>query len=372
MKRLILYAVLIIISALTACDDMFNDAFSDATPKVKYFGYVTTATHKLYSYRVLESGIFEAVGTPETIVSTIANPARITIHPSNDFIYVAAQTFILAYKVNDDGSLTSVGQFFNGISSSLVTIHPSGKFLYSISNSNSIIQFYRINSDGSLSYVTQYTPVTITPTSCALKVNPSGTRLYVTAINGAISYIISYIVSSDGQLTDEKQSFISNVTAYVGKSIYLSKNGSHLYSTGGLGSSYIIGFVLNSDGTATFNHLTTSTNSRDIVVNQSETFLYSSETQATKGIMMYGIFSDYSLYSIGYTPVLASAPGFMDLHPDGSSLYQADSNNKFVIVFNMNQGGNLTYNGIACTFNNTNEFSIDVKICAKTIYGANN
>ncbi|PKL15822.1 MAG: hypothetical protein CVV49_19460 [Spirochaetae bacterium HGW-Spirochaetae-5] len=371
MKRLTLCAVLIILSAFTACDDMFNDAFSDATPKVKYFGYVTTTTNRLYSYRVMESGIFEAVSTPATIVSTIANPARITIHPSNDFIYVAAQTFILAYKVNDDGSLTSVGQFFNGISSSLVAIHPSGEFLYSISNSNSIIQFYRINSDGSLVYVTQHTPAIITPTNCALKVNPSGTRLYVTAVNGTTSYIISYGVLSDGQLTDEKQSSINNATAYVGKSIYINKNGSHLYSTGGLGSSYIIGFILNSDGTATFNHLTTSTNSRDIVVNQSETFLYSSETQAGKGIMMYGIYSDYSLYSIGYTPVLAATPSFMGLHPDGRFLYQADTTNKFITVYNMNQGGNLTYNGIACTFNNASEYTVDVKIAAKTVYGAN-
>jgi 6-phosphogluconolactonase (cycloisomerase 2 family) len=284
---------------------------------------------------------------------------------------VAANTFILGYKVNEDGSLTSMGQFNNGITSSLVTIHPSGQFLYSISSSNSIIQFYRINSDGSLTYVTQYTPAAITATSCALKVNPSGSRLYVTAINGTTSYIISYNVLSDGQLSDEKQSTRTSETAWVGKSIYINNNGSYLYSTGGALSTYIIDFVLNSDGTATFKKLTNSTNSTDIVVNQSETFLYSSETQAGKGIMMCGIFSDYSLYSIGSTPVLAASPGFMALHPDGRSLYQADFSNKFVIVYNMNPGGNLTYNGIACTFNNTNEYSIDVKICAKTIYGAN-
>ena len=388
MKRLILCAVLIIIPALTSCDDMFNEAFSDATPKVKYFWYVTTATNKLYSYRVLESGIFEAVGTPATIVSTIANPARITIHPSNDFIYVPTNGSILCYKVNEDGSLTSVGLISNGITNSLLAMHPSGKFLFSISSATGAsthILLYNINGDGSLSYNNEYIPAIIdnnapieplSGKTCAIKLSNDGKKLYVTATytetnpgSTTLDHLISYSVSADGQLTSEKITSFNNSALEFGDSIYIHPNGEFLYASAG--PTYILKLRLNTDGTATALFLANSVYSKDIFINQTGTFLYSSEATG-QGIAMFGIYSDGSLYSIGHTPVMTGTqPSFIAEHPDGHYLYQADTNNKYIVVYNMNPGGNLTYNGIACTFNNTNEYSIDVKICAKTIYGAN-
>jgi 6-phosphogluconolactonase (cycloisomerase 2 family) len=370
---------------------MFNDAFSDATPKVKYFGYVTTSTNRLYSYRVLESGIFEAVGTPATIVSNIANPARITIHPSNDFIYLPTNGSILCYKINNDGSLSSVGIINNGIANSLLTIHPSGKFLYSISSAtgnSTHILLYNINEYGTLIYVDEFIPnivdsfippldpiEPISGKTCAIRLSNDGKKLYITAIysetypSNTFDYLISYSVSADGQLTSEKITSFNNSALEFGDSIYIHPNGEFLYASAG--PTYILKLRLNTDGTATGLFLANSVYSKDIFINQTGTFLYSSEATG-QGIAMFGIYSDGSLYSIGHTPVMTGTqPSFIAEHPDGHYLYQADTSNKYIVVYNMNPGGNLTYNGIACTFNNALEYSIDVKIVGKTVYGAN-
>ncbi|PKL15823.1 MAG: hypothetical protein CVV49_19465 [Spirochaetae bacterium HGW-Spirochaetae-5] len=352
MKRLLFCAVLIILSALTSCDDMYSDAFSDATPKVKYYGYVTT-TNSLYSYEVIEDGSLQQIGSPVTGLTT---PRRIAVHPSGDYIYVAAGGSILCYKTGDDGALTPLAPLVNApISYENIAVHPSGKFLYAVSLTSRDIYAYGINPEGTLTLISA-TTAHVTSNCKGLAIELSGRRVFISLPNS--DSIVSYLVAENGDLTNVK---ISSVGSAPGN-LVIHPSGKSIYCAGG--GFWGRGILADGSLTATVGSGSPAT---DILIHPANKYLYT--TNSASGFFRnYNVSVTGSLVSIGDSlTVGSSALGSIVAHPSGKYVYFADvaSLNYRLVSYTSDAVGSLSFNTVTTLFT---EAPVDIKICAKTIY----
>ncbi len=357
MKKLILYAVLIIVSALTACDDMFNDAFSDVAPKTKYYGYVTT-TSSLYSYEVLEDGSFQQIGAPVTGLNA---SQRIAVHPSGDYIYVAATGSILCYKTEDDGALTALAPLVNGaVAYQNLVVHPSGKYLYAISSASSVncVYIYNINPDGSLVYNSITTDVS--GISQGIAINPSGTRVFVA--KDISNQIRSYGVGNTGILNDMKTITSTDVPG----NLVVHSSGNYLYCASGNSA---LSMNILSDGSLTQINNLIATSTSDIALHPSNKYIYTTYNDIS--FYNFGVLNTGGL--IGVSPgitISGSQHNYIGIHPNGKYVYIADkSTNSSLISYTADAAGSLSFNTMTAK---TSLPPIDIKIVSKTVYGANN
>jgi 6-phosphogluconolactonase (cycloisomerase 2 family) len=352
MKRLILYAAGIILSAFTACGDLYNDAFSDVNSKVKYFSYVTT-TSSLYSYEVLEDGSFRQLGSP---VTGLTNPRRIAVHPSGDYLYVAAGGSILCYKTGDDGALNPLAPLVNdSISYENIAVHPSGKYLYSVSLTSIDIYAYGINPDGTLTLIST---TTAHPTSnCyGLAIEPSGRRVFITL--NASDAVNSYLVAENGDLTNVR---ISSVGSNPGN-LVIHPSGKSLYCGGGA----FWGRSILADGSLTA-MVGSGSPATNILIHPANKYLYT--TSSTTNFKNYNVSEIGSLVSIGDSlTVFQSGLSSIAAHPSGKYVYFADVNtfNYRLISYTSDAAGSLSFNTVTTLYT---EAPVDIKICVKNVFG---
>ncbi len=358
MKRFILYAVLIILSALTACDDMFNDAFSDNKSSVKYYGYVTT-TNSLYSYEVLEDGSFKQIGAP---VTGLILPQRIAVHPSGDYIYVAVKNSILCYRVGDNGVLTPLSPLINTIENQNMAVHPSGKYLYAI-NKDDAFYTYNINQDGSLIYNSKTVDTGAAVYNRGITINPSGTTVFGSKSMDGLQYICYYEVENTGKLKYINKLVLPNPVWNV----IVHPSGNYLYCGT---SSTIVSMNILPDGSLTLiNTLSFGTCSIDIILHPSNKYLYG--TSNVTSFSNFGILNNGDLMSISQNlTVPDSDQNFMAIHPNGKYVYITDRDvaHSLLICYTADAAGSLAYNTMTAK---TAELPIDIKIVSKTVFGEN-
>ncbi len=359
MKRFILCAVIIILSAFTACEnDMFNDAFSDNKSSVKYYGYVTT-TSSLYSYEVLEDGSFQQIGAP---VTGLTLPRRIAVHPSGDNIYVAVKNSILCYKVGDNGALTPLTPLINTIDNENMAVHPSGKYLYAINTADSLYT-YNITQDGSLVYNSKTIDTGTNIFNRGIAVSPSGSWVYGSkAIDGS-QYICYYEVENNGKLN-----YINRlVAANVVQNVIIHPSGNYLYCAT---SSSLMSMNILQDGSLTIINDLSGAGSSDIILHPLNKYLYGTNQGASYTFSNFGIMNNGALLKISVnSDISSSTKNCIAVHPNGKYVYFADrSTNSSLISFTADSAGSLAYNTMTAK---TAELPFDIKIVSKTVFGNN-
>ncbi len=361
MKRFIFCAVLIILSAFTACEnDMFNDAFNDNKSKVKYYGYVIAGT-SLYSNEVLEDGSFKQIGAP---VTGLTSPQRISVHPSGDFIYVAASGSILCYKTGDDGALTPLAPLVNGIVNYDMVIHPSGKYLYAISRVAPNINIYSINPDGTL--INLGTILIPGTTSCAIAINLSGSKFFLSYTNGTSSYLESYTISDNGNLTYVTSISYGDSSRVISMAVHQSME--YLYAV--FNGTDVKEFNINSNGSLTQITLINLLWANDVKVSTTAKNIYITPYPASVASLSYGILNTGTLYKISDNNTLpAAAQNYIEVHPNGKYVYTTESSGtyKSLICYTAELNGSLTYKSLTADCSPSNP--LHVKICGKTVYG---
>ncbi len=362
MKRFVLSAVLIILSCLTACDDMFTDLNNDSKSNVKYFTYVTTSDNSLYSYKNLDDGSLVQIGSKISIPAMVSRRV-IAVHPSGDYIYLSSATSIKCYGVNNDGSLAPVST--TATSSYNLVVHPSGRYLYSV-NSGTGIACYSINPDGSLLFIESVIPLDITGAPYGITIDPMGSKLIITTETSGYIHLLN--IDGAGKLTDINRTTVT----YSGRNIAFDPTGKFIYavSTGG-----VMGFKLNVSGdlnTTTIEN-TGETTVSNIAVHPSGKYLYYNfNLSGELNVRIYQITSIGELISLGTTETLTSL-GTEEIaaHPDGKYLYVGYfSGLNALSYYQITAGGNLIFQGFTPFFDGgTAVTSTAISICAKTVFG---
>lgn len=125
---------------------------------------------------------------PSTTVGTGLYPMLLTVDPTGQYLYVAqyAANSIGAFTINPDtGALSSTGSAPAGTNPWTVIVGPSGRHLYA-SDNGSGVSLYRINgATGALTPASTPTlPVAGNP--LGLAIGPKGRRLYVATQSGTV------------------------------------------------------------------------------------------------------------------------------------------------------------------------------------------
>jgi 6-phosphogluconolactonase (cycloisomerase 2 family) len=366
MKRLILCAAVIILSALTSCDDLYNDAFSDSKSSVKYYGYVTT-TSSLYSYEVIEDGSFSQIGTPFTGLSSAQ---RIAAHPSGDYIYVASNGSILCFKTEDNGSLTPLAPLVSSVNYYTMVVHPSGKYLYAIAVSASVdpkVYIYNINSDGTLSFLNTAQRPGANGANNAIVIDSSGSRLFLSGavVGGSTTYYIwTFTIGTDGNIIPTSASAYEDFgTSIINMTIHPSKD--YLYAI--LLSNSLHALKINSNGSFTaINSDTLILN--DIKISASGKNIFTTLPGSVS--RSYGVLNTGAFYKISdNTNLPGAAQKFIEVHPNGKYVYNTDTSAtyKSLICYAADPGGSLSVRTLTAECSPLNP--IDVKIISKTVFG---
>jgi 6-phosphogluconolactonase len=158
-------------------------------------GSAGTELYKITSGALTDMGTIPPVGTTK--------PQFVAFTPSGAFAYISdGVTGVSAYSVNTStGSLTALpgAPFTAGPGASAMAMTPNGRFLY-VATTPGLVQF-AINSDGSLTSVGS--PVSIISPPIVMSIEPSGTFLYVLSVNSSTVNI--YLINeTTGVLTAEQ------------------------------------------------------------------------------------------------------------------------------------------------------------------------
>ncbi|MBV8805419.1 MAG: beta-propeller fold lactonase family protein [Sinobacteraceae bacterium] len=198
------------------------------------------------------------MATP-TVTSSGANPAALTVHPTNNYAYTAdfgtltstptTPSTISQYKIGSDGSLTpmTTASVAAGIGPSWLTTDPAGKYLYVVNLGDNTIGQYNISAtDGSLSPMTTATVSTGANTKpFSIVVDPTGSYAYVA--NNNTNTIGQYTIAAAGSATPGALTAMTPATVAAGSgvlSVTIDPAGKYLYATNRAGntvSQYTIG-----------------------------------------------------------------------------------------------------------------------------------
>ncbi|MFV1985193.1 MAG: beta-propeller fold lactonase family protein, partial [Thiohalomonadales bacterium] len=161
-------------------------------PSGKYL-YVTSQGNKsigIYSIKT-STGELSLISDHPQNVATGAIINYLAISNDGNYLYVSDQLAlrILDYAINNDGTLSVTPRINNfslsngGIANNII-IHPSGKYLYNVTNQN--IQSFKISAfTGALTFINTYNSIGLNSLSSirGLAVSPDGRQLYVSNYN---------------------------------------------------------------------------------------------------------------------------------------------------------------------------------------------
>jgi 6-phosphogluconolactonase (cycloisomerase 2 family) len=272
---------------------------------------------------------------------------------------IAGATEIQAYKLDNDGNLTTVGQpIATGGNPHHVNVDPAGRFVYVSNHDSPFLSGWRANSDASLTPMNPAvngSPVTGTdPTeneSHWSVLDQTGQFLYVVAGTGA-STLRAYSVDQTPGNTLGMPTFISGQSFPVGihaHNVIISPNNQFLYVAAENAAGEVHAFSRNtSTGALTpVGTITGLNNPAALAVDPANRFLF---VGYLNFIEVFSIGTNGALTRI--TPVSAfetnlrgtgSGPHAIAIHPDGQTLYSANINSNTVSVFRVDAGtGALT------------------------------
>jgi len=225
-------------------------------------------------------------------------PGVITVTPSGKFLYVgsANSAQISAFTINDTtGLLTEVvGSPFPSGPSASVRVHPSGRFLYAANFDQGSISVFDIAPDtGALSEILG-SPFGLPGLVMSLAVHTSGNFLYATyaGTDGLLGIAVFSVDPNTGAITRLVHSRLDlqagNLTMHPsGKSLYSARNDLFLMFSSVGGTAGIWTMTVDSvTGALTLpsNQATPAVNPTEVAVDPSEKFAYASDdVQGTVG-----------------------------------------------------------------------------------------
>lgn len=270
MRKIIILIFIMSQVFAVSCMDMYNDVADELGAEYDYFLASTdTVVDNVKTYPLSTDGMpdFSIVKSS----SVVNNPYYPAVDPTGNFLYVPSSTDNLLYtfKVNDDGSLTSLGSIATGTFPHTVKVHPSGNYVYVINNNvaSQNMFAYQVNSDGTLIYKSTHS-LGVGPRG--LTIDPAGNCLYV--ISGTVGgSVINSIKITNGTV-------LSDIN----------------YSTG-------------------------SSNKTDLIIHPNKKYLYVSRDG---GFDKYDLLADGSIDSANIVSVNGLGnSGYLAIHPSGNFLY---------------------------------------------------
>jgi 6-phosphogluconolactonase len=184
------------------------------------FAYVLTGSGTIDQFTIGSDGALTALGTPVAVVGAVTGlGALMTIDPSGHFVYVAEPTpsIIAQLTIGGDGMLTpmSIPSVTAGVDVSSVTVHPGGRFAYSPNpGDGSISQFTIDATTGSLVAMTTPSVPSGEPSPTSAVIDPTGK--YLLALDGPNSLLTEFSIGTDGALTSIPTSAVVGLNASVG------------------------------------------------------------------------------------------------------------------------------------------------------------
>lgn len=144
--------------------------------------------------------------TPNSVSSlTLNTPSALVFTPNNQFAFIASNysrgSSIVHYVVGSDGLLmpNSVSDSTPLSAPHLLTMHPSGNYLYFVAGNNQIMQ-YKVLNDGTLSVNENATTVFCSQAPQASLIDPSSRYLYIINYNDDARPVSQFAIAADGSL----------------------------------------------------------------------------------------------------------------------------------------------------------------------------
>ncbi len=324
-----------------SCDNMYNDIAYEIGAEYNYYLASTDplVAGNIRTYPLSYDGLpnFSNV----KISSTVNQPFFPAVHPTGKFLYAPSigSNLLHMFKVNDDGSLNSLGSFTpSSINRSYaVKVHPTGKYVYLIDNDNSAtaLSMYIVKSDGTLM---DNGTVSSGVKQDRLAINPAGTCLYVLSNNLPTDYYISaYKIENNGKLTlinsfnpVPYNQYITDINIHPnGKYIYIARlNGFDKYN-----------FKSNGD----IDYLSRSSTSTSagvgyIATHPSGNFLY---YIGDDGNMRSYIINSAGVVSPNNQISFSSTICDLIIHPQGKYLYAASNSDNQLFYITINNDGKV-------------------------------
>ncbi|MGP8154127.1 MAG: beta-propeller fold lactonase family protein [Smithella sp.] len=339
-----------------------NGAFAFATALTSGTAYsVTIKTHPTNPSQtcVVSNGSGTISGSPvyDVAVSCVMSSSPVTVDPSGLFAYVSNSSpgNISAYDINQTtGALVSVpvsagNPFPAGTSPTSVTIYanPSGEFAYVPNMGSDTISAYDINqTTGALVSVPVSAgnpfPAGTSPTSVTIYANPSG-GAYAYVPNIGSDTISAYIINSDGSLTAVTGSPFTAGTSPTSVTVYANSSGAYAYvpnMTDGTISAYTI------DNTTTPGALIPSFNTPTVTAGAYPTSvtIYANPSGGAYAYVPNMGSGNISVYTINSDGSLSTGTAVTaGTYPMSVTVYTNPSGGAYAYVSNMGSGNISVY-----------------------------
>jgi len=230
-----------------------GSATATSTASASAFLYATNNTDgKLSAFaRNVSSGALTFIA--QYTAGAAAGPMGLAITPNNQFMYVvnSADNQVYEYEIGSTGALLPLTNIAAGTAPQMVAIDDSGRFAYVTNATGKSLTEYTIGSNGELSL--KGTIAGFTGKPFGVLAHPSGSFLYVT--DEVAGLIYTFTINSDGTLTVLGSPVGSNGGAGGEPGLMaIAIDSTQGYLMGDdLASGVVSVFLINSDGTLTFN-----------------------------------------------------------------------------------------------------------------------
>ncbi len=339
--KTILKIILILTALITiSCDNMYNDLAYEIDAEYNYFLASTDPTvHNIKTYPLFSDGLPNFSNVKNSINVTVS-PYFPAAHPTGKFLYVPipSSNLLYTFKVNDDGSLNSLGSFTTStLTPWAVKVHPTGKYVYIIDNniSATIVSMLIVKSDGTL---IDNGTIPSGVRQLRLAINPAGTCLYVVCGNAPSLVIYAYKIENNGKLTLINTVSPANPNNQSITDINIHPNGKYIY-VARLNGFDKYNFKSNGDiDLLSISSVTTSAGAGYIATQPSGNFLYYIGDDANM--------RSYKINSNGVASTnnqISCNANIRDLiiHPQGKYLYAASTSDSELFYITINDDGKV-------------------------------
>ncbi len=294
------------------------------------------------------TGVLGAAITGSPFDLGLTDGMTLAVHPNGHFVYAAdgIDGSIHAWDVNETtGTPTQVGTptinesgtFYEpccgqgDAPTHVITITPSGNFLYS-ANNDATVGAYKINADGSLAHIAD-----VTTTACdtgAITANDTYVWVTDTCGNAGPWNIFTLKIGASGALTSSSSVALTGVDSWLW-SIQLNPTGKFLYSGDEGGAAQIFGFSVAADGSLTqlgpqFGE-SSSSDCRDMYHSPDGKFLYTTDDEEEVHAIGVDITTG-ALTELGASPYSPGGEGQIVVDVTGTFVFMGDQENTGQII----------------------------------------
>ena len=283
--------------------------------------------------------------------------ASVTVHPSGKFVYVTNYGDHLAgisgnvsmYTINDDGSLTPLGAIAEGVGTTAMAVHPSGKFAYVVmARFNNAISTFRIDA-ASGALTSAQTIAGAAEGSTSVAVHPSGKFAYtangavLVGVPGSSNTISTYAVdAASGALT-----LTGTIAAgALPSSVAVDPSGKFAYATNADSNNVSMYSIDATTGLLTsVGTIDAQRSPSSVAVDPTSKFAYVTNAKSNT-VSMYTIAPATGLLTSVGTIDAGRSPSSLAIDPSGKFAYVANADSNDVSMYSINAAtGALTLIG---------------------------